>query len=147
MALNEGIITNDSKILMKSEMIRQLASLKETTPDEWERRVFESLTGHKREDVDWDFEDNQAGYYTWVLSFDHLISELEEDGYVRVEDAGGNRKVLIATETDPPDDYSQFVYPSQSKGNGQTKGNGQSRNSRAAAHAPRAGGGRKRKSS
>jgi hypothetical protein len=113
MSLNEGIIMSDSKILMKSEMLRQLALLKETTPDEWERKVFESLTGHKREDVDWDFEDNQAGYYTWVLSFDQLISELEEDGYVRVADAGGNRKVLIAAESDPADDYSQFVYPSR----------------------------------
>jgi hypothetical protein len=114
MSLNEGIIMSDSKILMKSEMLRQLALLKETTPDEWERKVFESLTGHKREDVDWDFEDNQAGYYTWVLSFDQLISELEEDGYVRVADAGGNRKVLIAAESDPADGYSQFVYPSRS---------------------------------
>ena len=114
MSLNEGIVMNDPKILMKSEMLRQLALLKETTPDEWERSVFESLTGHKREDVDWGFEDNQAGYYTWVLSFDQLISELEEDGYVRVADAGGNRKVLIAAESDPADDYSQFVYPSRS---------------------------------
>jgi hypothetical protein len=111
MALNEGMIMNDPKTLMKSEMLRQLALLKETTPDQWERSVFESLTGHKREDVDWGFEDNQAGYYTWVLSFDHLISELEEDGYVRVADAGGKRKVLMATESDPPDGYSQFVYP------------------------------------
>jgi hypothetical protein len=141
MSLNEGIIMNDSKVLMKSEMIRQLALLKETTPDEWERKVFESLTGHKREDVEWDFEDNQAGYYAWILSFDHLISELEEDGYVQVADAGGNRKVLLVTENDPPDDYSQFVYPSESKGNGQ------SRSSRAVNPAPRVGGGRKRKAS
>jgi hypothetical protein len=141
MSLNEGIVMSDSKSLMKSEMIRQLALLKETTPDEWEKRVFESLTGHKREDVDWDFEDNQAGYYAWILSFDHLISELEEDGYVQVADAGGNRKVLMATESDTPDDYSQFVYPSESKGNGE------SRSSRATARAPRAGGGRKRKNS
>jgi hypothetical protein len=139
MSLNEGIITSDSKILMKSEMLRQLALLKETTPDQWERSVFESLTGHKREDVDWGVEDNQAGYYAWVLSFDHLISELEEDGYVRVADAGGNRKVLIATESDPPDDYSQFVYPSKSKGNGPTRG------SRSRARVPRTGATRKRK--
>jgi hypothetical protein len=141
MSLNEGIVMNDPKILMKSEMLRQLALLKETTPDQWERRVFESLTGHKREDVDWSFEDNQAGYYAWVLSFDHLISELEEDGYVRIEDAGENRKVLMGTESDPPDDYSQFVYPSK------PGGNGQSRRSRPPARASRAGSGRKRKAS
>jgi hypothetical protein len=141
MSLNEGIVMSDSKTLMKSEMLRQLALLKETTPDEWERRVFESLTGHKREDGDWGFEDNQAGYYTWVLSFDHLISELEEDGYVRVADADGNRKVLMATETDQPDDYSQFVHPPKPKGNGSTPG------PRSPARAPRAGGDRKRKAS
>lgn len=141
MSLNEGIIMSDSKTLMKSEMLRQLALLKETTPDEWERSVFESLTGHKREDVDWGFEDNQAGCYAWILSFDHLISELEEDGYVQVVDADGNRKVLIAIESDPLEDYSQFVYPSKSKGNGPTRG------LRSAARAPRAGGGRKRKTS
>jgi hypothetical protein len=141
MSLNEGIIMNDSKTLMKSEMLRQLALLKETTPDEWERSVFESLTGHKREDVDWGFDDNQAGYYAWILSFDHLISELEEDGYVRVADAGGNRKVLMATESDPAEDYSQFVYPSKSTGNAPARG------SRSRARAPRAGGNRKRKTS
>jgi len=142
MSLNEGIIMNDSKALMKSEMLRQLGLLKETTPDQWERSVFESLTGHKREDVDWGVEDNQAGYYAWILSFDNLISELEEDGYVRVEDADGNRKVLMATESDPPDDYSQFVYPSRLP-----KGNGESREAQPAARSPRAGGGRKRKAS
>jgi hypothetical protein len=113
MTLNEGIVTSDAKILMKSVMLRQLASLKQTTPDEWERAVFESLIGYKREDVDWDIKDNQAGYYTWIRSFDQLISELEEDGYVRVADEGDNRKVLVATESDPSIDYSQFVYPSK----------------------------------
>jgi FMN phosphatase YigB (HAD superfamily) len=141
MSVNEGIVMSDTKTLMKSEMLRRLALLKETTPDEWERSVFESLTGHKREDVDWDFEDNQAGYYAWIRSFDHLISELEEDGYVRVAEADGNRKVLLVTESDQPDDYSQFVYPRKTKGNGSARGTG------SRARAARAGGGRKRKAS
>jgi hypothetical protein len=141
MSVNEGIVMSDTKILMKSEMLRRLALLKETTPDEWERSVFESLTGHKREDVDWDFEDNQAGYYAWFRSFDHLISELEEDGYVRVAEVDGNRKVLLVTESDQPDDYSQFVYPHK------TKGNGSARGTQPRARAARAGGGRKRKTS
>ena len=72
MVLNEGIVTSDTKIKMKSEMLRQLAVLEQATPDEWERAVFESLTGQKREDVDWDVEDNHAGYYTWIRSFDQL---------------------------------------------------------------------------
>jgi len=114
MTLNEGILRNDTKTLVKSEMLRQLAVLKQTTPDEWERVVFESLTGHKREDVDWEVEGNQAGYYQWIRSFDQLISELEEDGHVKVADTGENKKVLIATERDPNIDYSHFVYPPKS---------------------------------
>jgi hypothetical protein len=113
MTLNEGIVGIDTKTAMKSEMLRQLELLKETTPDEWERAVFESLTGSKREDVDWNVEDNQAGYYTWIRSFDQLISELTDDGYVRVEDLGDNQKVLRATEWDPTIDYSQLVYSSR----------------------------------
>ena len=113
MSLNEGIITSDARIMMKSVMVRQLGLLKQTTPDEWERSVFESILGCKREDVNWDVEDNQAGYYTWIRSFDQLITELEEDGYVRIDNAGGKRKIMTATENDPSIDYSRFVYPSK----------------------------------
>ena len=113
MTLNDGPVSSDSKILMKSVMLRQLARLKQTTPDEWERAVFESLLGYKREDVDWDIEGNQAGYCTWIRSFHQLISELEEDGYVRVVGTGENQRVLMATESDPIIDFSQFVYPSK----------------------------------
>jgi hypothetical protein len=109
--LNEGIIASDTSMVMKSEMLRQLDLLQETTPDEWERAVFESLTGFRREDVDWDVADNQAGYFTWIRSFDELITELEDDGYVQVVDKGGNRKALRKTEWDPTLDYSQSVYP------------------------------------
>jgi hypothetical protein len=112
MTLNEGIIVGDTRVQMKSEMLRQLAHLKETTPDLWERAVFESLTGHSREDVDWDIPDNQAGYYTWIRSFDQLINELEDDGYVRSVNMEGNRKVLKKTDWDPSVEYSELVYPS-----------------------------------
>jgi hypothetical protein len=110
--LNEGIISNDTKTLVKSEMIKQLLELKMTTPDEWERATFESLTGHKREDVDWDFEDNQAGYFLWVKSFDGLIEELVQDGYASVEMADGQKKVIKAIESDPAIEYSHLAYPS-----------------------------------
>jgi hypothetical protein len=113
MFLNEGIVGCDTKVAMKSEMLKQLSLLEETTPDEWERAVFESLTGYRREDVDWDVADNQAGYYTWIRSFDQLITELEEEGYVRIDDHGGGRKVLRKTDWDPTIDFSQLVYPSR----------------------------------
>jgi hypothetical protein len=109
--LNEGIITNDARSLVKTEMIKQLQKLGETTPEAWERNVFRALTGKTREDIDWEFEDNQAGYYTWVKSFDALIEELIEDGYVKVVENKDNTRTLAATETDPPIDYSYMAYP------------------------------------
>ena len=113
MILNEGIITADSKANVKSEMLHQLARFEETTPDLWERAVFEALTGHKREDVDWNIPDNHAGYYTWIRSFDQLMSELEEDGYVQFVDVGGNRKVIKKTDWDPSIEFSELVHSSR----------------------------------
>ena len=110
--LNEGIISNSPKTLVKSEMLRQLWANKRTTPDLWERAVFKALTGSIRDQVDWDFDDNQAGYYTWLKSFDQLVQELIEDGYVR-EEAEGGGKVLVATEVDPGLDLSMFAYPTR----------------------------------
>jgi len=110
MELNEGILAKDNRARIKSVMLRQLAHLHETTPDSWERAVFESLTGHKREEVDWDIPDNHAGYYTWIRSFDQLIGELEEDGYVGIVDVVGNRKVLRMTDWDPAIEYSQLIH-------------------------------------
>ena len=76
--LNEGIIVNDTTALVKSEMVKQIRRLGDTTPDELERAVFKALSGHDREEVNWDLADNQAGYFTWLKSFDQLIEELME---------------------------------------------------------------------
>ena len=105
--LNEGIIVNDAAALVKSEMVRQIRRLDSATPDDLVRAVFKALTGHDREEVDWDLEDNQAGYYTWLRSFDDLITELVEDGYVRIEKPGR----LVPTESEPHGEYSHLVYP------------------------------------
>ena len=112
MIMNEGILAGDTRVQMKSEMLRQLAHLEETTPEAWERAVFESLTGFKREDVDWESKDNQAGYYTWIRSFDQLIGELEDDGYVRTIKLDGDRKLLRKTDWDPSVEFSELMYPS-----------------------------------
>lgn len=110
--LNEGITTSDARTLIKSEMIRRLHELGPTTPDEWERSVFRALTGHDREEVDWRIEDNQAGYYSWIKSFDGLIEELIEDGYVRSEQAAETgERTLIPVPIDDPVQYSRLVYP------------------------------------
>lgn len=109
--LNEGIVVNDAAVLVKSEIINQIRRLGPTTPDELERVVFASLTGHKREEVDWDIEDNQAGYYTWLKSFDQLIDELVLDDFILVETQGnGSERVLKPADSLPAVDYSQFVY-------------------------------------
>ena len=110
--LNEGILVSDTTTSLKSEMLHKLAVLKQTTPDQWERAVFESVTGHKREDVNWEIPDNQAGYYTWIRTFDRLISELEEDGYVKTVDLGEGRKVLQMTDWEPQIACSELVYRS-----------------------------------
>ena len=105
--LNEGLILNSTASLVKSEMVNQIRRLGPTTPDELERAVFRAITGHDRDEVDWDVEDNQAGYYSWIKSFDQLITELVEDGYIRVE----QRRTLVPTEAEPHGEYSHLVYP------------------------------------
>jgi hypothetical protein len=105
--LNEGVIVNDTAALIKSEMVRQIRALGPSTPDNLERAVFKAITGHDREEVDWDNEDNQAGYYTWIKSFDQLIAELIEDGYIVADESAG----LVPTEGDAPIEYSYMAYP------------------------------------
>ena len=106
--LNEGLILNDSAALVKSEMVNHIRRLGPTTPEALERAVFESITGQRREDVDWDIEDNKAGYYTWVKSFDRLVHELIEDGYMFTEEVSGT---LVPTEAESQSEYSHLVYP------------------------------------
>ncbi len=105
--LNEGLIVNDAAALVKSEMVKQSRRLGPATPDQLERAVFEAFSGHTRDEVDWDVEDNQAGYYTWMKSFDQLIGELIEDGYLLSSDEG----TLSPTEAEPAIEYSHLAYP------------------------------------
>jgi hypothetical protein len=110
--LNEGLIVNDTAALVKSEIVNQIRRLGPTTPDGLERAVFKALTGHDREEVDWEVEDNQAGYYTWLKSFDQLVNELVQDGYILVDEEKG----LVPTEGEPHGEYSHLVYPPDRSG-------------------------------
>ena len=110
--LNEGLIVNDTTALVLSEIVNQIRRLGPSTPDELERAVFESLVGHKREEVDWDVEDNQAGYYSWLKSFDQLVGQLVEDGYILIDE----RQRLVPTEAEPQVEYSHLVYPAAPSG-------------------------------
>lgn len=109
--LNEGLIVNDAPALVKSEIVKQIRRLGPTTPDALERAVFKALSGHDRDEVDWDVRDNQAGYYSWVRSFDQQISELAEDGYISVEDAEEGKKTLAPTDALPDIQFSHLAYP------------------------------------
>jgi hypothetical protein len=110
--LNEGLIVNDATSLVKSEIVNQIRRLGHATPDELERAVFKALVGRDREEVDWDVGDNQAGYYTWLKSFDGLVGELIEDGYILAKEPGH----LEATESEPLSEYSHLVYPARPSG-------------------------------
>jgi hypothetical protein len=104
--LNEGIIVNDMAALLKSEILDQIRRLGPATADQLERAVFNALVGHDREDVDWDIEDNQAGYYAWVRSFGQIITELVDDGNILVEEV----HTLVPTEAEPLHESSYMVY-------------------------------------
>jgi hypothetical protein len=106
--LNEGVIVNDTAALVKSEIVKQIRYLGPSTPGHLERAVFRALTGADREDVDWDVEDNQAGYYSWLKSFDVMVKEVVEDGYMLEE---GDPPKLVPTEADEHGDYSFLAYP------------------------------------
>ena len=97
--LNEGIVVNDTKTRIKSEILKQLWTAPFLSPNNLERSVFYALTGATREDVDWDFDDNQAGYFVWLKSFDGLVTELVEEGFVRVE-RHNDRHMLVAEQPD-----------------------------------------------
>ena len=112
--LNEGIVKPDIRQLMKTEMIRELHELGGATPLRWQHAVFKRCTGEEFSDLDWDFEDNQAGAFLWTKSFDQLILELVEDGFVReAEDDGSGEAILVPVDVDPDIDWSKFVYPSE----------------------------------
>ena len=110
--VNEGKVVGTTASQIKSIMVKEIWKLKEATPDAWERAVFRVVTGHEREDVDWEFEDNQAGYFTWIKTFDALITELIDDGYVSVEERDGGR-ILKARPVDPASDWSPETHPNQ----------------------------------
>jgi hypothetical protein len=94
---NENIANPGTNAMVKITMMRVLRKLGPTTPKIWEQAVFRALTGHAHDEVDWDFEDNQAGYYLWIKTFDGLVEELVEDGHVRfVEQESG--RALEAVE-------------------------------------------------
>ena len=72
--LNEGIVTPDSRQLMKTEMIRELHELGGATPSHWQEAVFKRFTGEDFSELDWDFEGNQKGAFLWRRSASPLRS-------------------------------------------------------------------------
>ena len=112
--LNEGIVKPDVRQLMKTEMIRELHQLGSATPLRFQHAVFNRCTGEDFAELDWDCEDNKAGAFLWTKSFDQLIGELVEDGFVReAQDESSGEAILVPVEVDPDVDWSRFVYPTE----------------------------------
>ena len=109
--LNEGILTNNATTIIKSEMINQLRRLGGGTAQEIEQAVFKAIVGHDPQEIDWDIEDNHAGYYTWVKAFDFLVTELVEDGYLLEEPDENGGRTLRPTEPLPAINYSHLGKP------------------------------------
>jgi len=99
-SLHEGITSEDTRSGVKSEMIRQIRHLKQTTPKEWQRATFSGLAGAFQGDVDWNLEDNKAGAFTWIKSFDQLIEELIDDGYVKLIRKDGSRTLVVRDDVE-----------------------------------------------
>ena len=114
--LNEGIVRPDVRQLMKTEMIRELRELGRATPSHWQEAVFKRITGEDFSELDWDFEDNQAGAFLWTRSFDELIQELVEDGFVgEAENENSTERIMVPVDADPNINWSRFVYPSSAE--------------------------------
>ena len=112
--LNEVIVKPDTRQLMKTEMIRELHELGGATPLRWQHAVFRRCTGEDFTDLDWTYEDNKAGAFLWTKSFDQLIGELVEDGFVcEAQDESSGEAILVPVDVDPDIDWTRFVYPSE----------------------------------
>ena len=112
--LNEGIIKPDARQLMKTEMIQELHVLGGTTPLRWQHAVFKRCTGEDFTELDWDHEDNKAGAFLWTKSFDQLVEELVDEGFVcQAQDKKSGEAILVPVDVDPDIDWSRFVYPSK----------------------------------
>ncbi len=83
-------VVEETSASLKAQMLRQLRLLGEASSDGWERAVFQALTGGTREDVDWDHQDNYAGYALWLQTFGLLVAELITEGTVHREARDGN---------------------------------------------------------
>lgn len=88
---NEDAVTRETNAAVKSTMMQVIRKIGPSDAGTWEQAVFRGLTGHAHEEVDWDFEDNHAGYYLWIRTFEGLIAELLEDGHVRVIEHGDGK--------------------------------------------------------
>lgn len=89
--LNEGPVTDTKRHRIKSAMMRELERLREADARTWERATFRAITGESVDDIDWNTQENVAGYRLWMGTFEQIAAELEADGYVEFthRDAAG----------------------------------------------------------
>ena len=83
-------VVEETSASLKAQMLRQLRLLGEATSDGWERAVFQTLTGGTREDVDWNCQENYAGYALFDLDDDSPVL----DGFSSPRVTGDFARVL-----------------------------------------------------
>jgi len=107
--VNEGVVISSSATELRSQMLTELERLGAADADAWEQAVFTALTGANRNAVDWDIEDNQAGYNLWIKAFDQLIQELIDDGFVLLVDgAQRSERRFTLRDIDPPVEFDRL---------------------------------------
>jgi hypothetical protein len=94
--INEGRIVEDRKARVRSVMVQEIRRLGPTTANEWQEKTYQALTGIAPENLDLSDEETGKVYFTWVRTFDGLVDELIDDGYVTLQEREGEW-VLVPT--------------------------------------------------
>ena len=98
--INEGRIVEDRKARVRSVMVQEIQRLGPTTPNEWQHQTYHVLTGIDPDKLDLSDVETEKTYFTWVRTFDTLIDELIDDGYVTLREHNGEW-LLVPTEEEP----------------------------------------------
>ena len=75
-------LTGSQRDQLKTVMMKELDRLQHTDARTWEQATFQAVTGEPAQNVDWDIQENVAGYRLWMGTFEQIAKELEADGYV-----------------------------------------------------------------
>jgi hypothetical protein len=95
--LNEGTVVGTPANRIKAEVVKHVRMQGPVSQADLEQAVFRGVTGHDRDEVDWNVEENRLGYAAWTESLRQLIGELVDDGHLEVDE----EQRFTAVETEP----------------------------------------------